>query len=118
MKLKTVMIILVILILIAAIVIVLVPENSLNIIRDWTQKESSEEVFEGVEYPDNTGTKSPATRQSTDGYDIEDREISVPSYSIQGRDGATPQGSDVTGILKTIEEVNKINKLNREGNTR
>jgi len=117
MKFKIVMIILIILILLAAIALILMPDNSLNIIRDLTQKEPSEDVFEGIEYPDNTGTKSPTTLQGTE-FDREDGGISVPSYSIQGRDRSAPQGSDVTEIIKTIEEVNKINRLNKEGNTR
>jgi len=118
MKFKTVMIILIILIFIAAIALILMPEKSLNIIRDMTEREPSEDVFEGIEYPDNTKTNIPATRQGTDEYDTEDREDSIPYYSIEGRDRATPQGSDVTGILNTIDEVNKINRLNKEGKIR
>ncbi len=118
MKFKTVLIILIILILLAAIALILMPDSSLNIIRDLTQGEPSEDVLEGIEYPDDVKSGTPTTGQDNDEYNVEDRGISIPAYSIQGRDRTTPQGSDVTGILKTIDEVNKINRLNKEGNTR
>ena len=113
MKLKWVLVIGVILVVVV-VIIVFFPKNKLNINKNQSKPDYSEPPFIGIEHTE--GSKINSRKQKQRKGKISNQESKGMHFSPQPtsiNENPVGRGSDINRVLKTVEEVNRINQLNK-----